>query len=210
MKETGIIMSGDHPLKCLDGTKTMTRRTWGLEIINKNPDEWFYSEGSSPPGRFTFFNKQDNSIVTVKCPYGGVGDRLWMRETWMPLTHTIGIDKALIFYKADGQKWWVKCSEEEWDKVYYQSNQRPDVWRPSIHMPRWASRGLFEITALRAERLQEITDEEIELEGIRVPDLPGSENLRHRFSRLWDSLNAKRGYGWEFNPWVWPIGFQKL
>ena len=82
VKETGIIMSGDHPLKCLDGTKTMTRRTWGLERINEDPDLWrdpFFDEVT---GYWNFWQVNTGEVLSAKCPYGQVGDRLWVRETW--------------------------------------------------------------------------------------------------------------------------------
>lgn len=205
MKETGIIMSGSHPVDILEGRKTMTRRTRGLKEINECPDLWKWF-GFDNSGRYSFRFKPGDRIVNIRCPYGQVGDRPWVRETWCPLTHTIGQNKALILYKSDGQREWVKCSEEEWDKAYYINKARPDTWRSSLFMPRWASRITLEITEVRVERLQEITVEDAEAEGTAI-------NYRAplmEFRRLWDSLNAKRGYGWDKNPWVWVIEFYRI
>lgn len=95
MKETGIIMSGDHPSKCLDGTKTMTRRTWGLELINKDPDRWELSM-QNELGLWVFTDKHSDGHIVLKCPYGGVGDILIMRETWRPAW------KATPYFSAGG------------------------------------------------------------------------------------------------------------
>lgn len=205
-KETGIIMSGDHPLKCLDGTKTMTRRTWGLEKINKDPDAWVFVEYAyTEQGyRYIFNNNKTQDTLFVKCPYGDVGDRLWMRETF-----DFNPDSKQVFYRADS-------------KI-----QPYGKWRPSIHMYRWASRGLFEILpGLRPERLWDITEADAIAEGCRLiartirpyelkphPHYTGEERpFTHRdhFIGLWDSLNAKRGYGWDGNWWVWRMPYKKL
>jgi len=193
MKETGIIMSGDHPRLILDGLKTMTRRTRGLKRFNEKPDDWVAHHIAG--AEWEFKNIHTLADYHILCPYGGVGDRLWVRETWGAL----GYGKSLPIDREAMQ-----------NRLVYGENAGWQCRRSSLFMPRWASRILPEITELRAERLLEITDREIELEGIKVPDLPGSETLRHRFSRLWDSLNAKRGYPWEGNWWVWVIGFRMV
>jgi len=198
MKETGIIMSGDHPRKILDGIKTMTRRTYGLEKVNDNPSNWFPGV-LRLDGRWSFLSKDQQTELVIKCPYGGIGDLLWVRETWKP-SETIffkGNGKpALVYYKADGEAF---------------TGQRQDFkWKSSMFMPRWASRITREITGLRAERVQEITWRDCKREGAVTEKMPFSvfeEPWKDAFERLWDSLNAKRGYGWYFNPWVWPISF---
>ncbi len=202
MKETGIIMTGDHPRLILDGLKTMTRRTSGLEEINKNPDRWEYMRTNND-GRALFWVVADDPepdikkrIKLVKCPYGQVGDRLWVRETWKKL-HPIMDSKVL--YKADMMV--------------------PDLgkpWQPSIFMPRWASRITLEITGVRVERLQEISVDDAFSEGIEslMPyqrgDGPWNDLTAFAyFISLWDSINAKRGYSWSDNPWVWVIEFKQ-
>jgi hypothetical protein len=190
MKETGIIMSGDHPRLILNGLKTMTRRTWGLGKINKDPDAWMlvavFQDGLAR------FGKRDGSQeLTVKCPSGGYGDRLWVRETWAEQ----GGD---IYYKSD----WGNTKPV--NMVY--NNIR---WRSPFFMPRWVSRILLEITELRAERLQEITEEDAIAEGCPSREETGFDTARYRFHILWDSLNAKR-YPWALNPWVWVFAFNWL
>lgn len=128
------------------------------------------------------------------------GDRLWGRET-----HCFESD-GTPFYRADGEllpNW----TERGWR------------WRPSIHMPRWASRILLEVTAVRVERVQDITQGDMAQEGWpkatkveRCGDW-GPEAYRERaawFRTLWDSINAKRGCGWDANPWVWVVEFRRL
>ncbi|MBU0778244.1 hypothetical protein KKF82_08300 [Patescibacteria group bacterium] len=206
MKETGIIMSGDHPRKILDGTKTMTRRTWGLEKINKSPDEWVQPwQLSFESDLWTWRSTQTGEVITIKCPYGYIGDLLWVRETYA--VRTDGVDQ--ILYKADYDS---IVEMLELDEFVKRMGYPPlsIKWKPSIHMFRKDSRIEREITGLRAERLQEINEADALFEGIE----PFKYDLVHldklpvqKFHNLWDSLNAKRGYGWDFNPWVWPISF---
>lgn len=122
------------------------------------------------------------------------GDVLWVRETWAK--------DDTYYYKADGS-----CGD------------RCGKWKPSIHMPKEAARIWLEVTDVRVERLQEITEEAARAEGItRVEDGKWESEFRlgwfdrpiKAFRALWDSLNAKRGYGWETNPWVWVIEFERI
>ncbi|MFZ5833601.1 MAG: hypothetical protein ACOY3P_26230, partial [Planctomycetota bacterium] len=86
-------------------------------------------------------------------------------------------------------------------------------WRPSIHMPRWASRITLEITSIRVERVQAISNIDAKEEGFVDSALvfkEGGSTARDAFARLWDSINAKRGYGWDKNPWVWVVAFAPL
>jgi hypothetical protein len=124
--------------------------------------------------------------LTRTCPYGQPGDRLWVRET-----HNTCGEKP--FYRADGEM------PLEWK------------WSPSVFMPRWASRITLEITAVWVERLKDITIEDAQAEGITPLGTEGdSRRWRAGFRELWDSLNAKRGYGWDANPWVWVISFKRV
>jgi hypothetical protein len=131
--------------------------------------------------------------INYKCPYGQPGDRLWVRETWQcfkPNTEEI-INPNTVNIRA---------------LAYRATNEWRGKWRPSIHMPRWASRITLEITAVRVERLQDIG----EVDAMREGD-PTCENTHiDWFRALWDSINAKRGYSWESNPWVWVVEFQRI
>ncbi len=198
MKQTGIIMSGDHPRKVLDGTKTQTRR-----VIVPQPELTAEFENTST-FRWKGLSITKEALISV-CPYGQVGDRLWVRETFCE--HTTGG----VIYRAD---------EEPCEGVYSYHK-----WKPSIFMPRWASRITLEITEVRVERLQEISDEDAIAEGIErhtdsgnnifwfevASDYHGSTQsvtAIEAFGKLWDSLNAKRGYPWSGNWWVWVISFK--
>jgi len=87
-------------------------------------------------------------------------------------------------------------------------------WKPSIHMPRWASRITLEVTGVRVERVQAITEADAEAEGIAfmrdIPDADETLTAKVLFEILWESINAKRGYGWDVNPWVWVVEFRRV
>lgn len=150
MKETGIIMSGSHPKDILEGRKTMTRRTWGLEAINKDPDDWELLPSDSAYPQFG--KKSTLDIKLIKCPYGQVGDRLWVRETFA--VRTDGIDQ--ILYKADYEAVVKLLDLPEFNIK----------WKPSIHMFKKDSRITREIIEIKAERLQKITEEDAIAEGV--------------------------------------------
>ena len=127
----------------------------------------------------------DRDGYYVICPYGKPGDELWVRETWN------GTESEGIAYRA---------TDPQMDG---------EPWKPSIFMPRWASRLQLVIKDVRVERLQDISIDDIYAEGaysINWGRMPGSEHKA--FKALWDSINAKRGYGWETNPWVWVVEFE--
>jgi hypothetical protein len=145
-----------------------------------------------------------------KCPHGVVGDRLWVRETWA-MEGTDGTSPLPLQYRADRDDW-LACAK----------------WRPSIHMPRWASRITLEITAVRVERLQDITEEDAQKEGVESVlyreerfwrayghnPLPGGGELtatrdaKRSFQTLWSSINGPDS--WASNPWVWVIEFRRV
>ena len=208
MKETGIIMSGDHPAKVLAGTKTMTRRLTKLHEYNKEPDKWNIRPGvncqfadSIERNKYNLPSQQ----IYIKCPYGLVGDRLWVRETWAVAT-TLNKTKPSDLLKK------YSLIPITYKATY--PNESHYMWRPLILMPRWASRITLEITGVRVERLQEIKPEDVIKEGVEyykpVPNEYLDTYLIYMFEELWNSLNAKRGYGWEANPWVWVIEFKRV
>ena len=193
MQERPILFNTEMVRAILDGLKTMTRRTAGLNEINKNPDDWrlWYGEqqGRDVICGVVRFCNTDLTPVDIKCPYGQVGDLLWVRETWavnptmdsLPPRDISSV--AFVYYKAA-----TKGSPLLIGK-----------WRPSIFMPRWASRILLEITGLRAERLNCMTESDAHSEGV---------DSLVTFMLLWDRLNKKRGYEWTSNCWVWVITFK--
>ena len=218
MKEKPILMSTDMARAILDGKKTMTRR------VIKIPDGYTITPTGNPKAYAVVkmgdgiysripVNRRDN----IKCPYGQVGSRLWVRETWWVhpdyknvsagwLAPTANSPERVFYSLKDSADW---C---------YESEKKPEDWEyrlakkvPSIHMPRWASRITLEITEIRVERLNQITDDDALAEGVF-----GDETCYDQatpcmcFEALWDSINAKRGCGWGTNPWVWAISFKEI
>ena len=169
----------------------------------------------------------DRSQAVAGCPQGKRGDRLWVRETW-------GCKEADHPLVPDGRK------PRPGDSIVYRANPgdawqwrgRPGdpgmgdfVWRPSIYMPRWASRIDLEVTAVRVERLQAITEDDARWEGVghalgddhpevsrllTAADLVQTDRRVAAFAWLWDNLNAKRRYPWASNPWVWVVEFRRV
>lgn len=206
MKETGIIMSGDHPAKIIAEEKTQTRRTYGLEKINENPDLW-KATPTGNPRVWAFYHPKmidgkeiPENIIRVKCPYGGVGDLIWVREThWQGNSPTYG--KHCIVYDSDKKIAWHPGTPFDNPNL-----ERDFIKKPSIHMFRKDSRIERTITGLRPERLHDITASDIEREGV-LKELTEIGDVLPIWIALWDSLNAKRGYPFERNNWVWKISW---
>ena len=202
MKERPILFSSPMLRAILEGRKTMTRRVIKL-------DE--FSESTTPGYDFAFRKRglwHDVRLADMldpprrnypgACPYGTIGDRLWVRETWAPHPQ----DSSTVFYRATVD---AEPGIRVWD----------GPWKPSIHMPRWASRINLEITGIRVERVQDISEEDARAEGLWCKfDGQGCEGQCHKcsatakeaFEALWDSINAK-SHPWASNPWVWVIEF---
>jgi hypothetical protein len=191
--ERPIIFSGEMVRAILDGRKTQTRRVCKEQPKRSN---YLREATSREAPRFvgqSFIEStyQANVVACIECPYGQPGDRLWVRETWRVHSSLDSecpsnlSDRLIVDYRAGGT---VGIS-------------RPGKWRPSIHMPRKFCRLVLEVKAVRVERLQNISQKDAKAEGMTgaQPDL--------KFADLWNSLNAKRGYGWRVNPWVWVIEF---
>ena len=134
------------------------------------------------------------------CPYGRPGDLLWVRETHgiqLKLGESPDYPKGLVVYRAD-------LPEDS----NFQYEGGGSAWRPSIHMPRWASRITLEITGVRVERVQDISEKDAIAEGAAFrKDEDGELDA---FNNIWDIINEKRGYSWDNNPWVWVIEFKKV
>jgi hypothetical protein len=205
MKGKPIIFSGEMVRAILDGRKTKTRR-----VIKPQPDEdgLVRDLGKSSDAWF------DTSEREYKCPYGGHGDRLWVRETWRRSFSQFGQLPDGIEFKANNLLVYFDKSDrgvQAKNAATEKSLPRDGRWRPSIYMPRWASRITLEITDVRVERIQEITAKDCIQEGCpnRLVGTPiKSDKIAVRgFQLLWNSINAKRGYGWDVNPWVWVVEF---
>lgn len=209
MKEHPIIYSAPMVRAYLEDRKTETRRV----IITKLGG---LIELSISDEQF----KKNLEIMPLKCPYGQAGDTLWVREKHQLFT-PIGTRKIIIDYPSGYKKAFdvraTRYIDNPTGKGYFPK------WRPSIHMPRWASRLTQTITSIRVERLQGITYEDIKAEGwdgenssIYIPPNPYVENsediknaARLWYRELWDSINEKRGHSWQSNPFVWVISYPK-
>lgn len=216
MKERPIIFSGPMARAILEGRKTQTRRPI------KGARGAFWDHGAWSPvlqngGIVSWSAGGDTTIHGAPrptCSYGIPGDRLWVRETFAysikdpdshfdgygPETHDIVHAEG-----AHGGEW------DHYDGNGNRSRGAPPPWRPSIHMPRWASRIDLEVTAVRAERLQSISEEDARAEGACAspvsPLYRGIASHREGFAALWDKLNGKRA-PWASNPWVWVVEFR--
>lgn len=232
MKSTPLLMSTELVGASLKGDKTQTRRLYGLEFINRAPDTWTYVwDPLCQQHRFYDAYYTENPPFIIKCPYGQVGDRIWLRETH----YRWGYWARNGFSKTGKQKWTFKALNLEVcfpdflpANVHDNRSREINGWfkRPSIFMPRWASRFTGKITGLRAERLREISLSDIEAEGIRtkhkhaidfdsgmrMPESNYHQWQRVAFIELWDSLNANRkwGHSWAYNPWAWRISYQEV
>ena len=218
VKERPIIMSAESVRAIREGRKTQTRRVikafdgnlnyvrriispYDCDIRNHRKDTRWLFEGRTRKE----LNGWDR-MTRVRCPYKP-GDRLWVKETWCherlapgskisnihPSTH----HSSYLHYKADhikeipGFKGW---------------------WRSPLFMPRWAARLWLEITEARAERLQDISEEDCYAEGFPLTMTmdPVTRIMAQRFAQHWNAINAKRGHPWKRNDWVWVITFKEI
>lgn len=230
MKERPILFSGPMVRAILGGHKTVTRRivkpAWPAAVTEAFPYAGS-SEAWMPPVPGDRAKPWEDQIRI--CPYGKLGDRLWVRESWWQagenvMTHPeddegVWSGSKRIHYSADG------LPPNEPNRHYPDGlrNGRLSaadphrVWRhrPSIHMPRWAGRHLLEITVVRVERLQDISDEQCIAEGIGLTERAGGVPMtqpagttvaKALFAGLWNST----GGDWDANPWVWVVEFKQV
>lgn len=192
MKERPILFSGPMVRAILEGRKTQTRR-----VVKPQPIGKIWNPPVDPPCL------QDDSGRFHPCPYGYAGDRLWVRETWAHVP-------ATAYRQSEGVVQTISPDDTDMAAVYAADWSRSAPrWRPSIHMPRWASRITLEITGVRVERLQDITTKDAVREGVSYDVSKPDGGPIHRFQKLWNSINKDRA-PWESNPWVWVVEFRRL
>ena len=212
--EKPILFSGEMVRAILDGRKTMTRRVIKPQpehddVILRYPNPYGNAEAALPPD----YPDADAGAMAGRdewiCPYGAPGTRLWVRESFALHGGVNEEGSQTIEYRADA----VKDDSGERDGWWFGYRFIPGSmpWRPLIHMPRWASRITLEVTAVKVERVQDISEDDARAEGVRGNAIGpwGCEGLIEDFSELWDSINAKRGYPWASNPWVWVVSFER-
>lgn len=198
MKERGMIFNSEMVRAILDGRKTQTRRP-----VNPQP-ELTAGSGFSWKGRVYGSGSSDRetnkNFAHVACPFGKPGDRIWVRETFCAVPdHDEPAGCSALLYAADGNGPYGK-------------------WTPSIHMPRWTSRITLEITGVRVERLNSISQEDAQAEGMELtgwrptysdPDSGGEVWTPYdNFAQLWESIYGEES--WKANPWVWVIEFKRI
>lgn len=212
MGDKPILFNGEMVQAILEGRKTQTRRVvkpqptskhvwrgWVLDATGPNANKRVGKASWEPSPPTHLFE----DLIEARCPYGRPGDLLWVRET-----HFL-VGTGAVYYRADGHE-----LPHDWS------------WRPSIFMPRWASRLTLRVTDVRVERVQDISKADAVAEGLesfaynygrnvstaRMYRVSGDEGgyptAREAFENLWSSINAKRGYGWDVNPWVWVVTFE--
>jgi hypothetical protein len=189
MKDRPILFSGEMVRAILEGRKTMTRRIIKPQPIQPAPGAYFDAYNKSAQWNWWTPDGRQYLDKIIKCPYGQPSDRLWVRETF---SNSRMDDSIPTHYKAD--------------QFLFDYSQ---PWKPSIFMPRWASRILLEVADIRVERLQDIREEDAKAEGV-VDIIFQSLTRRDLFAALWNKINAKRGYGWDTNPWVWVVSFKPV
>lgn len=234
MKERGILFNAEMVRAILDGRKTQTRRIMKPQPkTNENGDIWWPSNICQSMINIKEM-MQDNEgvwagIAGIACPYGGAGDRLWVRETFALLGNEDGVcvgwndnilkageEQAARIYKASCEQkdgdygLWSIPDDADW-KPHTDNHKYDGTWTPSIHMPRWASRITLEITDVQVERLQEASDDDFKAEGYPLGRelTGGSTDAFCWFRHLWDSV-SKPDCNFESNPWVWVIEFKRI
>lgn len=214
MRERPILFSAPMVRAILDGTKTQTR-----QVVKPQP-----------------VRIGVNAVMHEPCPYGQLGDRLWVREAWADLTATHGQRwerrnaETGLYERGVHPFAWYRADGDQPDAGG--GTTPPERWRPSIHMPRWASRISLEVTGLRVERLQDISEADAIAEGVDPsPGIRGDDDLMvqqvmsahsdmdkpmmpapvARYVLLWDSINGKQPgvTNWNANPWVWVVEFKR-
>ena len=196
MKERPILFSAPMVRAILDGSKTQTRR------VCKPAQEHALSYVVGPFEERSDLSPEhfgdEEGDVKFQCPYGKPGDRLWVRETWQA-------------WKEFDMSMAASLPEEMRTRINYPANG--NTWdarlRPSIHMPRWASRILLEIVSVRVERLHDISTEDICAEGLSTTmrEFDAKCDLHEQWRQLWESINGAENY--DSNPWVWVVEFKK-
>ncbi|WP_368083075.1 hypothetical protein [Klebsiella michiganensis] len=217
MKERGMIFNGEMVRAILDGRKTQTRRIIKDCTVGRDQISKFIQIEKKFIGCYP---EDVPELIRECCPYGVPGDRIWVREAFR--VHSRATDVATLVYKASERNSWTEQTHRV-PVAVCNKPATPEKWTPSLHMPRWASRILLEITDVRVERLNAISEEDAEAEGIDMEALYDSQdcydciadhNMTGRptvtgaFKYLWQSIYGQES--WNADPWVWVIEFKRV
>lgn len=230
MKERGMIFNAEMVRAILDGRKTQTRRPVKFPVLDKNLG--CELAGNELAGELSAGNYLNSA-------FGKPGDRIWVRETWQAI-HDYCDENGHVDERRYARSiprhrgnYWHPVYEEAWGNESREDREFP--WRPSIHMPRWASRILLKITDVRVERLNAISEEDAQSEGVHTEvwdqtvvarnyaaideffqfwseDMPHyvemNQLYRSSFRSLWESIYGAES--WQANGWVWVISFKRV
>jgi hypothetical protein len=238
VRQRAIIFSAPMVLALLNGTKTQTRR-----LVKKPPTlshhylQPMFGKGTDgqeigEPGLWREVGPDypDDERDDRRCPYGTVGDLLWVKETWCPADKwaddTERDDPTCIRYRADGKALRFNYVHQGAAPTKIHGTEQwtdPAKWNSPLFLPRWASRITLEVKSIRAERLHDITEEDANAEGVR----PGqrwadstypprsaehrykvSETHREAYARAWNTIHGNDA--WRANPWIWAIEFTRV
>ena len=211
MRERPILFSAPMVRAILDGSKTQTRR-----VVKPQPSRELMTEYECIR-QSRLSARTDAEILSdcLLCPYGIPGDRLWCRETFAIVPRT-------AYARSEGVQQMLRPDDDHDAAIYRAGWDRSNGgfrWRPSIHMPRWASRILLEIVSVRVERLQDISEDDARAEGIAYSErFEGyctgeaehfnSHDPRQSYFSLWEAINGAGSVA--ANPWVWVVEFKRI
>lgn len=236
MKERGMIFNSEMVRAILDGRKTQTRRIMKVQPKPCNhanwPDDSPDPQWKSYPGGWCCAVCANGTTIDhrhhakgITCPYGTVGDRIWVRETFQgPLFDYEQMESYLEdSSKFENPEFCQYAADGKPAPEYYDADDNlRHGWRPSIHMPRWASRILLEITNIGIQRIHSISQNDAAREGLMRLPVTGrycinqgdqyfggaSHDAREVFSWMWQSIYGEES--WNANPWVWVIEFKRI
>lgn len=220
MRERGMIFNAEMVRAILNGSKTQTRRVMKPQ---PTPDDYICPY-DGPRGGHIWPSKNHqyglhvelmmqngeghwDGLASQACPFGEVGDRIWVRETYRVMG--CATDVARLMYKASERNSFTESTRTV--PVGTCTKQPSQKWTPSIHMPRWASRILLEITSVRVERLNAISEEDAQAEGVTPSThliTPPEAMHRVGFRNIWESIYGEES--WSANPWCWVIEFKRV
>lgn len=211
MKDRPILFSAPMVRAILEGRKTQTRRVvrggWVYGKENFGKRRVFILDRDSDLVNDLLLSKARHPNNQPQCPFGYVGDRLWVKETWCR-------GRVFPIYRASCCDDKPSANTDDWNALYV------DKWTSSIHMPRWASRITLEVVDVRVQRLDDIGEDDAKAEGVSVGTWPSAvERAREfkarvrdttiaKFAALWDSIHGAGS--WDANPWVWVIEFKRI
>lgn len=204
MRELPILFKPDMVRAIREGRKTQTRR-----VLNHQPDcDGFVYVKRAKDGqktkRWVGLQVSDPRFLE-HCPYGQPGDRLWVRESFYQLKQPPAGAPLGAPCEWVNKPECVRYAEETWGG--HEPSEFGYRSRPSIHMPRWASRITLEVLDVRVERVRDISGADAVAEGIQAAT---ETHAIDAFGCLWELINSDRGYGWDVNPWVWVVEFRRM